>query len=484
MFPAILNNEKWLLKTYLGLLFLGIGLFLFTGSYSFFLIPFALLYIVTAAINWRAAWWILLCCIPLSVQMSLQEGSLALSLPDEPMMWLFFLLFFVLFTAKPTIIPGWWLRDPLVIIVALQLLWLIVAVICSRVLFLSLKFLFAKCWYLICFMVFPLWIFRDRKDFVKAFLVLFVPLVVTICIIFIRQWVTHFSFREVNRAIGSIYYNHVEYSAVVSMCLPLAFVAWLLSKGRPKRVRYCLLALNIFLLLAVIFSYARAAMLAVIFAAVVALAIRLRLVNLIMPCLYGIIAMGMVYLVSNNNYIDLRPNYERTYMHRNFSDHLIATFKGQDMSSMERLYRWIAAVRMSNDRPIVGYGPHAFYYYYKPYTVNMFKTYVSRNEEHSTTHNYFLFMLVEQGWPAMLLYALLVMAVFAHAQRTYFSFRDRFYKYCTLGIAMAFAACFINNFFSEMIETHKVGSLFYIFIALLVILRQKSKEMTALEKAS
>jgi O-antigen ligase len=244
-----------------------------------------------------------------------------------------------------------------------------------------------------------------------------------------------------------------------------------------------LLALNVLLLLAVIFSYARAAMLAVVFAAVVAVAIRLRLVNLIMPCLYGIIAIGMVYLVKNNNYIDLRPNYERTYMHRNFSDHLIATFKGQDMSSMERLYRWIAAVRMSNDRPIVGYGPHAFYYYYKPYTVNMFKTYVSRNEEHSTTHNYFLFMLVEQGWPAMLLYALLVMVVFAHAQRTYFSLHDRFYKYCTLGIAMAFAACFINNFFSEMIETHKVGSLFYVFITLLVILRRKSREAAALDKA-
>jgi len=483
MFPAILNNEKWLLRSYLGLLFLGIGLFLFTGSYSFFLIPFALLYTVTAVINWHAAWWILLCCIPLSVQMSLHDGSLALSLPDEPMMWLFFLLFFVLFTVKPTIVPGWWLRDPLVIIVLLQLLWLIVAVICSRVLFLSLKFLFAKCWYLICFLVFPLWMFRGKGDFVKAFFVFFIPLVLTICIVFVRQWTTHFSFREVNHAIGSIYYNHVEYSAVVSMCLPLAFIAWLLSKGKSKWIRYCLFALNLLLLLAVIFSYARAAMLAVVFASIVALAMRLRLVNLIMPCLYGTIAIGMVYLVKDNNYIDLRPNYERTYMHRNFSDHLIATFKGQDMSSMERLYRWIAAVRMSNDRPIVGYGPHAFYYYYKPYTVNMFKTYVSRNEEHSTTHNYFLFMLVEQGWPAMLLYALLVMLVFAHAQRTYFSFHDRFYKYCTLGLAMAFAACFINNFFSEMIETHKVGSLFYIFIALLVILRQKSKEMTALDKA-
>jgi O-antigen ligase len=155
---------------------------------------------------------------------------------------------------------------------------------------------------------------------------------------------------------------------------------------------------------------------------------------------------------------------------------MIATFRGQDMSSMERLYRWIAAVRMSTDRPIVGVGPNAFYYFYKPYAVSSFRTYVSRNTEQSTTHNYFLYMLVEQGWPAMLLYALLLMAFFMVAQRTYHRFKDRFYRYATLGVAMMFAAGFVNNFFSELIETHKVGGLFYLSIGLMVVLAHKSRQ--------
>jgi hypothetical protein len=46
---------------------------------------------------------------------------------------------------------------------------------------------------------------------------------------------------------------------------------------------------------------------------------------------------------------------------------------------------------------------------------------------------------------------------------------------------MTVAAGFINNFFSELIETHKVGALFYIPVALLIILDQKSKEMEAAE---
>jgi hypothetical protein len=86
-------------------------------------------------------------------------------------------------------------------------------------------------------------------------------------------------------------------------------------------------------------------------------------------------------------------------------------------------------------------------------------------------------MLVEQGWPAMILYAILVAVVFAQAQKIYYRFKDRFYKKVTLALAMMFAAGFINNFFSELLETHKVGALFYISIALLVVLDQKSRAM-------
>lgn len=242
-----------------------------------------------------------------------------------------------------------------------------------------------------------------------------------------------------------------------------------------------MLGILIFLLPAIYFTFARAAALAVVFAIVVGIAIRLRLANLMMPVFYVAITAFVLYFSMNHRYMNLRPNYQRTYMHRDFDDHIMATFRGEDMSSMERIYRWIASIRMSADEPVKGFGPNTFYYYYKPYAVSSFETYVSRNFEHSTTHNYYLYLLVEQGWPAMILYIILVPAVFAVAQRTYHRFRkrDRFYAYCTLGLAMMFGAGFINNFFSDLIETHKVGSLFYLSIALLVILDKKSRDMAA-----
>jgi O-antigen ligase len=41
---------------------------------------------------------------------------------------------------------------------------------------------------------------------------------------------------------------------------------------------------------------------------------------------------------------------------------------------------------------------------------------------------------------------------------------------------MSFSVCFINNLFSELIETDKVGPLFYLSLALLVIIDKKSRE--------
>lgn len=477
------HSEKWLLRIYLVVFFAGLFLFLATGYFQFFFAPFAFLYLITAGINWRVAWWMLLFCIPFSVHTTLQGGSLSLSLPDEPMMWIFLLLLPLLLAHNPHIISRWWLKDPLVVIVALQLLWLIVAVACSQVWFLSLKFLIAKVWYLACFFVFPLWVFRRREDFVRGFILILVPTCFTMLVIFFRHAATGFSFVKINDSIGKLYYNRVEYSTVLSMLLPLVYVAYRLCNDRSRSQRRLLAVLIVFFLVTIFFSFARAAILAVAFAFVIALAIRRRLVNIVMPCVYGAIAMLMIYLSTDHKYLDLRPNYERTYIHGNFTDNIIATFRGQDMSSMERIYRWIAAIRMSEDKPVVGYGPHSFYYFYKPYTITMFKTYGSANTEHSTTHNYFLYMLVEQGWPAMLLYALLVAVVFAQAQKTYFRFKNPFYRYVTLGLAATFAASFVNNFFSEMIETHKVGAIFYLSMALLVILDRKSRN-AAIDEAA
>lgn len=476
-------SDKWALRANLAVLFLSIVAIVYTSNYLLLALPVGFLFLQLLFVNWKTAYWVLLFCIPLSIDIRLMGGSLGTSLPDEPLMWIFLLIFPMIWAKNPSIFPKehWW-RNPLVFIVALQYLWMIVAVIYSHHLMVSVKFMLAKTWFLTSFFILPFFVFKEKKDFKNAFLIVLIPLVLTMLIIFYRHASEGFHFRKIEKAIGMLYYNHVDYSTVLSMFLPLLLVAFSLTKGRSIVTRGAIIVLILIFIPTIYLTYARAAIVAIVFALMLGLAIRLRLANLIMPVFYGVIALLMVYMVNNNKYLDFRPNYEKTYMHTSFTEHMIATFKGEDMSSMERLYRWIAAVRMSTDEPIVGYGPNTFYYYYKPYAVTAFKTYVSRNTERSTTHNYFLYMLTEQGWPAMILYAILIMVVIAQAQKIYHRFKDRFYKKVTLGVVMMFGAGFINNFFSELLETHKVGALFYISIGLLVVLRMKSKQLEKAEQ--
>ncbi|MBX2904971.1 MAG: O-antigen ligase family protein [Taibaiella sp.] len=470
-------ENKWFSLASLSVLFFAIFATAWTGSPLYLALPIGYLFVILAGVNWKTAYWIFLFTIPPSTQISLAGDTLSLTLPDQPMMWLFLAVFGLVLARNPKAIPQWWWRDSLVLVVVVQFLWTAVAVIFSKMLFFSFKFLLVKTWLLVCFFFFPLWIFREKKDFVRGFLVMLVPMLLTIIVILIHHAILGFRFDEIQHAITDLYYNHVDYSTVISMFFPLlVFTCWPLIRHRNVVMKSVLIVVILIFIAGIGFAYARAAVVAVVFALVVGVAMRLRLVNLVMPGFYALIILLMAYMVPNNRYIEFRPDYEHTFMRKNFVDHVIATFRGKDMSSMERLYRWIAAVRMSKENPVTGVGPRAFVYYYKPHAVTAFRTYVSRNPEQSTTHNYFLYMLVEQGWPAMLLYALFMLVVFYRAQKIYHRFKDKFYRCVTMGLTMTVAVGFINNFFSELIETHKVAALFYIPVALLIILDRKSKE--------
>jgi O-antigen ligase len=479
-----IKNKLFALASF-SVLFLTIIIFAWTGIYYVLAVPFAFLYFALMGLNWKTAYWMLLFTIPFSVQINFNGDAASITLPDQPIMWLFLALFLILIARSPKIIPEWYLRDPLVLIVSLQFVWTIVAVIFSKMLFFSVKFLLVKTWLLVCFFIFPIWIFREKKDFVKGFFLLLVPMFFTIIAILISHARYGFKFEKIQKAVAAtmLYYNPVDYATVISMFFPLLIVVcWPLIKKRHLFIKITLIVVALIFCAGIWFSFRRAALVGVAFSVVVGIAMRLRLVKLIMPMFYAMMMLLVVYMVDNNTYLQYRPDYNNTFMHKTLKDHLIATIRGKDMSSMERVYRWVAAVRMSTDRPITGYGPRAFYFYYKPYAVTSFRTYVSRNTEESTTHNYFLYMLVEQGWPAMLLYAILMAAIFAKAQNIYHRFKDRFYKLVTMGLAMLIAVGFINNFFSELIETHKVAALFYIPLAMLVILEKKSRdEQKALE---
>jgi O-antigen ligase len=465
------------------LLLLCIGLFSFTSNFAFLAIPFVLAGLLWVIFDWKSFYWFFLFSIPLSAEVKL--GSFATTVPDEPMMWMFVPMLMMIIAYNYKRLPSWFLRHPLTLIIFLQFVWLIVAVIFSQNHFLSGKFLAAKIWFLCSYIILPVLIIHKKSDIIKAFLLFVIPALTHAVIVFIWHFFLDFDYWSSNDVVKPFYMNHVDHATVLSMLFPLMLIAYQLTKGKTKWQNRLCLAMVIFLMPAIYVTGARAAMLGVIFSFVISYAIRKRLVNFIMPMFYIFVASMAFYLSHNYTFVKYRPDMKYTATQRTFGDLMTATFKGTDMSSMERFYRWIASARMSQDHPIVGVGPNNFYDHYKAYTSPMFKTWVWRNVEKSTTHNYFFLMLVEQGWPAAILYGILVVVVFATAQRIYHRAHSRFYKKIVMALVMMFAAGFINNFFSELLEAHKIGALFFMSITLLIIVDHLvRKENEALDKAA
>ncbi|MCC6186983.1 MAG: O-antigen ligase family protein, partial [Chitinophagaceae bacterium] len=350
-------NFKTIQTIGIGLLVLCVALFAGLGNLLFLAIPFGVLFVALLFFNWKTAFWLLLFFVPCSIQVWFLGDSLSTSLPDEPMMWLFLLLTMALIASKPNRIPEWFWRNSLTLIVVAQYLWLIVTVIYSHEPFFSVKFLAAKTWFLASFLIIPLFIFTDKKDWKKAFILIIVPTTLLTIVIFFKHWRLGFSFAKVQVAIRHLFYNHVDYSTFLSMTLPMLFIAFYLCKKQMWLLRSFIGALIIFYLLALNLAYARAAVLAVLFSFTILAAIKWKAVNIIMPVFYAFVLFIGFYAANENTYINYRPDFHKTYMHKTFKEHIVATLKGNDMSSMERIYRWIAAIRMSQDEPLKGYGP-------------------------------------------------------------------------------------------------------------------------------
>lgn len=225
----------------------------------------------------------------------------------------------------------------------------------------------------------------------------------------------------------------------------------------------------VLMLLALFFSYARGAWLALVTGAVAFVLIRKQKIVLAYLLLIVLAAGTVFWLRQDNNYLRFAHNYQRTIFHKDFGEHLVATYKLKDVSTAERFYRWIAGVRMIKDQPLTGFGPNTFYENYKPYGVPAFKTWVSDNPEHSTVHNYFLLTVIEQGYPGLFFFLLLLGAMLWYAQRLWKRVKDPFYKTTAMVTGVILVMIITVNCLSDLIETDKVGSLFFLCLSMLIV---------------
>jgi O-antigen ligase len=339
---------------------------------------------------------------------------------------------------------------------------------------LSVKFFLARIWYVVPFVLLPQFFLTTQTLFKKAALLLLLPMAFVVIQCLGRHALTGFSFEGIKQTLSPFFRNHVNYSA---MLVCLLAVLWAVKKLTPKSNPYYRW-INIGLavgLVALFFAYSRGAWVALFAGIATVLIIQRKWMTQSIVLASTAFIVLVTWLVADNNYVRFAPDYEHTIFHDDLGAHLQSTTSLKDLSNAERFYRWVAGAKMIAEKPVVGFGPNTFYGNYKNYTVDAFKTYVSNNPEHSSVHNYFLLTALEQGFVGLLLFCALLFKMLMYTQKLYHALHNTFYRTVALTTGVIIVMITAVNLMSDMIETDKIGSLFWLSVGVLIVLSNQLK---------
>ncbi|MCO5232233.1 MAG: O-antigen ligase family protein [Chitinophagales bacterium] len=465
----VTKNEK-LLYYFIGVAMLIVmSLAVWIDKYYLAILP--LLAIMAAIFTLQPYWLYLALIIAIPFSMEYEIGSLGLDLPSEPILIglatlsIFWVLNKLESDAKKL------LTSPIIWALSLHLIWAYICILSSSDSIISLKYALSKSWTLIGCVVGSYWLINQYHRLIVVLSVLFLSTIATIFIIMVRHGMDGFTFDSINSACNPIYRNHVIYGVFIVMVLPFVWILRNISYKHSVARLFIDCSLALFLV-AIYFTYTRGAWLALPVMIIVIYIIHLKLMRFVLPISVVALILFFNYLSKDYRYLKYAPTYEKTIYHDELSEHLAATLEGQDMSTMERFHRWIAAFRMFKEKPLMGVGPNTFVLNYKPYTSTSFETYISDNEEKSTVHNYFIYILVEQGIFGFVILLILVGTFFIYGEYKYHQLKDPQYQLLYLACLLCGITFWLNNMFSDLLEANKVAPLWLFSIAWMLRIEQ------------
>jgi len=446
-----------------------------TDSIYFWGVPIvmAITYIVITDIKWL--YYIFFLVLPFTIEYYLPNGT-GIDLPGELILLFLTLITLIYISANFTSIDISIFNNKISKILYFQLTWILFTAVFANDSTISFKFFLAKMWYIIP-MYFLTIIIIKRSDLRIIFRNLIIVTVIMIIYGIIRHSATAFDFSTINKAIQPFFRNHVTYASLLTIVFPFTWLMFNWYKGTISRI-LIIFTILIFIL-GIFLSYTRAAHVSIIAMVFAYYAIKYKLIKpvLVVATISAIILF--TFLLKSDNYLNYSPNFEKTVTYDDFDDIVNATYNGTDLSTVERGYRWVAGYHMIKEKPILGFGPGNFYSSYRPYTVRSFETYVSDNPEKSGIHSYYIMTFVEQGIIGFLIFIFLVFYSLIYSENLYHKLNDPELKKILMATMLSFIGIYLILIINDMIESIKVGTIFYFNLAILVLIEKWNKKTTA-----
>jgi putative inorganic carbon (hco3(-)) transporter len=393
--------------------------------------------------------------------------DIGVSVPSEIIMISLTFLFFmrVLYDLK---IDKNILRHPITLAIIGYLIWIFITSITSEIPLVSFKFLASKIWFIVsCFFMVIELIKKDTKRALYYMNAYMLSLAVVVIIVTIKSAELGFAEHGMHWIQKPFYNDHTAYGAAVAFFLPFTVSFFFLpTNTKWQRLYYFLIFL--ILMVGLYFSFCRAAWLSIIASFGVFLLIRWR-IKFSWFILGLALFSGFFYFFANDILYQLGKNKQDSSA--TFTEHLqsMGNIK-TDASNVERLNRWVSAMGMIEERPIVGWGPGTYQFVYAPFQKTKYKTIITTDYgTGGNCHSEYIGPFAEMGALGFISVFTLLIIILYSGIKTYLRSVDPYHKLLTLGATLALITYYLHGVMNNFLDTDKLSLPFWGAFAIILV---------------
>lgn len=448
-------------------------------QYWFSIVPFAILILMLAFVATDKLMWFIVFTTPLSLNLEeLEFGGIGMFLPTEPLLFGVMLIFFLKLLYDKTY-DKQVMKHPLTVVILINLAWIIITTLTSTLPVVSIKFLLARMWFVIAFYFIGTQLFKSVKNIRTFFWMYTIPLSIVALYTFIHHSTFQFAERPAHWVMQPFFKDHTVYGAVLAMIFPI--VLGLYSLKRNKKYRLILFLMILVFIGGIVFSYGRAAWISLLAALAVSMIYLLRLRSTFVLSVSGLLLIFLAIFWTD--LIDVLEKNDQDSTSQNLSEHVQSiTNISTDASNLERLNRWNSAIRMFQEKPILGWGPGTYSFQYAPFQSSEDLTIISTNSgDMGNAHSEFIGPLAEEGIMGLLSFVMIIAVFYYTASKLYSRLPRGELRLIVFWVILAFTTYIINGTLNNFLDTDKASVPFWAFIAIIASIDIHSKKMLSEE---
>ncbi len=439
-------------------------------QYYAFALPFGLLFLLLYFFALDKLIWFIVFFTPLAITIKDANFGLGVSLPTEPLMAGVLVLFII------KLFFDWqfdkkFVFHPISIVLFIQLLWMLITTMSSELPIVSVKYLVSRLWFVVPFFFYFSKLIKKQQDINKFIWLYLIPLIIVIIYTTIHHATLGFDNKAGHWVMTPFYNDHTAYGMILAFYLPLSLV--LVLNYKHNRLLKVLSIVAFFIVAFALFlSYSRAAWLSMIGAIGVWFILYFRIK--FRYILFITLGLFSFFFVFQDQILDRLSKNDQDSS-GDFMEHVSSASNiATDASNLERINRWACAIRLFEERPMLGWGPGTYQFVYAPMQKAKEKTIISTDfGDGGNAHSEYLGPMAEQGVLGILIMFALVVVIIQTGVKIYQTTSDKRERIYALMILLAFVSYFIHGLLNNFLDSDKASVPFWGFAAILILMDRK-----------